>query len=145
VVCNFGVLQEEPGALIASFDARLLPQHDPQELHTAFLATLQAMIPEGVTLTATIERAAAGMRASPDSPLLQALSRAVESVGLPSAVKAKATSTEAGAFLHAGCHAAVFGPGVSVGNAHTANEWNRVRDLELATQVYGRLIGALCL
>ena len=41
-------------------------------------------------------------------------------------------------FARAGCDAAVTGPGVSVGNAHTANEWNRETDLEAAIELYNR-------
>jgi acetylornithine deacetylase/succinyl-diaminopimelate desuccinylase-like protein len=144
VVCNFGVLQAEPGALVGSFDARLLPVHDPDALHANFAEALRAIVPHGVTLTATIERSARGMRAEPESPLLKALGEACAAVGLSQRPKAKATSTEAGAYFHAGCHAAVFGPGVSVGNAHTPNEWNRESDLELATRIYARLIQTLC-
>ncbi len=143
-VCNFGTLQAEPGGLLASFDARLLPEHDPDALHARFAEALRAITPGGVSLSGSVERSARGMRADPESPLLAALSAAVRAEGLPGAPKPKGTSTEAGAYFHAGSDAAVFGPGVSVGNAHTANEWNRVRDLELATRIYERLISTLC-
>ncbi|MCC6809538.1 MAG: M20/M25/M40 family metallo-hydrolase [Deltaproteobacteria bacterium] len=142
VVCNFGMLASDDGALTATFDARLLPVHDPMELHARF-AEKVALV-KGAE--ASIERAAPGMKSATDSPLLQALSACVRELGMPEKAqpRAKATSTEAGVFARKGINAAVFGPGVSVQNAHTPNEWNRVTDLERAVQVYTRLIRKLC-
>ena len=137
VVNNLGRLTTKGASLSALFDARLLPVHNPAALIEAFRAAAG-------DATVVVERDNAGMRAAPDGVLLSALSRAVAAQGLPSEPRSKATSTEAGVFFHAGCEAAVFGPGVSIGNAHTANEWNRVRDLELAIPIYAALVSDLC-
>lgn len=138
VVNNLGRLTSEGASLRALFDARLLPEHNPAELIEAF----QKLASDA---TVTVERDNAGMRAAPDGVLLSALSRAVAAQGLPSEPRTKPTSTEAGVFFHAGCEAAVFGPGVSIGNAHTSNEWNRVRDLALAIPIYAALVRDLCM
>lgn len=138
VVCNFSMLASDGPALTATFDARLLPPHDPNALHQAFAKRAQSA-------HVSIERAAPGMKSAPDSPLLKVLSAILAERGLKSAPKAKATSTEAGVFFHKGINAAVFGPGVSVQNAHTPNEWNRTSDLERAVDVYEALIQRLCM
>jgi acetylornithine deacetylase/succinyl-diaminopimelate desuccinylase-like protein len=145
VVCNFGVLETHGAALSATFDARLLPVHDPMALHQAFAEKVLTHGVRGVRAEAVIERAAPGMKSEPTSPLLAELSAAVAARGLPQEPKAKATSTEAGVFFRSGANAAVFGPGVSVQNAHTPNEHNRVRDLELAIDIYEDLIQRLCM
>lgn len=139
VVNNWGQISSEGGKVSAVFDARLLPEHDPYALLTPFVA--QAASSE---LHVEVLRDNAGMRARPDSKLLHALSGILEGLGRSGAWKPKATSTEAGVFARAGYDAAVFGPGVSVGNAHTANEWNRETDLDVASDVYRRLISTLC-
>ena len=138
VVNNLGRLTTSGASLSALFDARLLPEHDPAKLIDEFRRT-------AADAEVIIERDNAGMRAPRDGKLLSALSRAVAAQGLPGDACSKPTSTEAGVFFHAGCEAAVFGPGVSVGNAHTANEWNRVRDLELAIPIYAALVRDLCM
>jgi acetylornithine deacetylase/succinyl-diaminopimelate desuccinylase-like protein len=139
VVCNFGVLSSDADAVTASFDARLLPGHDPMALHEQFANKARAL-----NASVVIERAAPGMKNAADSVLLTALDAVVSKRGLAGKPKAKATSTEAGVFFRKGIDAAVFGPGVSIQNAHTPNEWNRVRDLELAIDIYEDLIVRLC-
>jgi acetylornithine deacetylase/succinyl-diaminopimelate desuccinylase-like protein len=137
VVNNLGLMRTDGATLSAIFDARLLPEHDPSLL-------LERFRREAAGADVTFERESAGMRAPKDGKLLTAMSRAVAAQNLPSEPRSKPTSTEAGVFFHAGCEAAVFGPGVSTGNAHTANEWNRERDLALAIPIYAALVRGLC-
>jgi acetylornithine deacetylase/succinyl-diaminopimelate desuccinylase-like protein len=144
VVNNLGVVASEGGGVVAQFDARLLPEHDPQRLMSAFAEQARAHVPGSLRLELEVLRDNPGMRAQPDSPLLTALADVLRAEGLPGEPRAKPTSTEAGVFARAGVHAAVFGPGVSTGNAHTANEWNRTADLERAISIYAALVRRLC-
>lgn len=139
VVNNLGLIRTEGATVTATFDARLLPEHVPGDLLQAF--NLWA---EQRGLVVRILRDNAGMRARADSPLLLELSLVLRDLGRDGTPKPKPTSTEAGVFARHGYDAAVFGPGVSVGNAHTANEWNSESDLQLAFEVYQRLILKLC-
>ncbi len=137
-VNNLGRIESKDDVLQALFDARLLPEHDPAALIASFTAA--ARVPAALAFEAFTERDNPGMRAKPDSRLLAALTRASGK-----APRAKPTSTEAGVFFRLGVDAAVMGPGVSIGNAHTANEWNSIRDLQNAVPIYTQLIRELCL
>ncbi len=136
------------GEVSASFDARLLPQHDPETLLKAFESaahTWVAGLGRGeLELRLTVERNAGGMAPSEDSELVKAVGRVLERHGLEPTPRAKPTSTEGGIFARAGCEAIVFGPGVSTGNAHTANERIEMAQLERACDLYEALIHELC-
>jgi acetylornithine deacetylase/succinyl-diaminopimelate desuccinylase-like protein len=136
------------GEVSASFDARLLPQHDPETLLKAFESAAHewvARLGRGeLALRISVERNAGGMALSEDSALIQAVGRVLEKHGLDPKPRAKPTSTEGGIFARAGCEAIVFGPGVSTGNAHTANERIEMAQLEQACDLYEALIHELC-
>jgi acetylornithine deacetylase/succinyl-diaminopimelate desuccinylase-like protein len=157
-VGGFNVLESEAetpssgvygrAAVHATFDARLLPEHDPE----AMLARFRERAPEWVarlghgelSLQVEVTRNAGGMSMSEDAGLLIGAGRALRTVGLDPTPRAKPTSTEAGVFARAGCEAAVFGPGVSTGNAHTANERIEVAQLEKAIDAYEQIVLELC-
>jgi acetylornithine deacetylase/succinyl-diaminopimelate desuccinylase-like protein len=132
----------------ATFDARLLPDHDPEEL----LARFRERAPEWIarlghgelSLAIEVTRNAGGMSLREDAELLEGCGRALRRVGLDPRPRAKPTSTEAGVFARAGCEAAVFGPGVSTGNAHTANERIEIAQLEKAIDAYEQIVLELC-
>jgi acetylornithine deacetylase/succinyl-diaminopimelate desuccinylase-like protein len=136
------------GVVHATFDARLLPDHDPEEL----LARFRDRAPEwiarlgGGDLSVAIEvtRNAGGMSLREDADLLQGCGRALRRLGLDPRPRAKPTSTEAGVFARAACEAAVFGPGVSTGNAHTANERIEIAQLDKAIEAYEQIVLELC-
>jgi acetylornithine deacetylase/succinyl-diaminopimelate desuccinylase-like protein len=89
-------------------------------------------------------RNARGMSLPDDAELLRGAGRALRELGLDPRPRAKPTSTEAGVFARKGCEAAVFGPGVSTGNAHTPNERIEIAQLEKAIDAYQRIILELC-
>ncbi len=136
------------GEVSASFDARLLPQHDPGTLLKAFESAAHdwvAQLGRGeLELRLSVERNAGGMALPDDSALVAAVGRVLQQQGLDPAPRAKPTSTEGGVFARAGCEAIVFGPGVSTGNAHTANERIEMAQLERACDLYEALIHELC-
>ena len=132
----------------ATFDARLLPQHDPETLFALFEAAARSWVEKlgsgEVTLEISIERNAAGMSLPEGSPLVVSLAKTLARLGLNPKPHKKPTSTEAGVFSRARCEAVVIGPGRSTGNAHTANERIAVAQLERAIDLYTAILEDLC-
>jgi|GEM_PF-4385910 len=143
-VCNFGQMQCHAQQVELVFDARLLPAQKSQILIQEFIKQCGLLYPE-INIEHAITRDNPGMRLSPQHPLILALCDVMTTLGYSVKAKAKPTSTEAGVFVRAGFDAAVFGPGVSVGNAHCANECNDVAQLALAVKAYQGLIEKLCM
>lgn len=79
-----------------------------------------------------------------DSPLMQAVVAAQESLGLGRRVGTKSTCTEAGVLSSAGLDAVVIGAGPSVGNVHRPNEYTRIAELHTARDIYREVIQRLC-
>ena len=147
-VGGLNVLKGEAGEVSFDLDARLLPDQDPDALIGHFVQNAQAWVDQlghgELALTATTERNASGMALRDDSPLVLALGRVLSRHGLDPNPRAKPTSTEAGVFARKGCEAVVFGPGVSTGNAHTANERIEMAQLEKACDLYESFLVELC-
>jgi acetylornithine deacetylase/succinyl-diaminopimelate desuccinylase-like protein len=127
-----------------TLDARLLPEHDAETFVTAFQREAEALATDDVEIRMEIDRRANGMSASPNSSLVRTFGEVLTSMGLNGAPVATPTSTEAGVFARAGIDAVVFGPSLSTGNAHTANEHARLGEVERAIDVYEQLIRKLC-
>ena len=136
------------GWVAVTLDGRLLPQHDPDALIAKFQGAAQQWIADlgrgDLTLSISVERNAGGMALPDHSPLVEAAGRVLRAHGLDGTPRAKPTSTEGGIFHRAGCEAIVFGPGVSTGNAHTANERIEKLQLERAIELYEALLIELC-
>ena len=132
----------------ATFDARLLPAHDPEALLAAFSTAAPAWTARlgdgALDLEIAIDRRYGGMSMPPDAPLVQAAGRAASALGLDPTPTAKPTSTEAGPFFRAGAEAIVFGAGRSTGNAHCANEHTVLSQLARAVDFYERLVREVC-
>ncbi|NDD05627.1 MAG: M20/M25/M40 family metallo-hydrolase, partial [Proteobacteria bacterium] len=67
-------------------------------------------------------------------------SQSLKQCGVKPVLKTKATSTEAAIYQANGASAIVFGPGISVGNAHRPNEYNSLKQMEVATKFYSTLL-----
>jgi acetylornithine deacetylase/succinyl-diaminopimelate desuccinylase-like protein len=136
------------GEVSVQLDARLLPQHDPDALLARFEREARewvAGLGRGeLDLIVTVERNASGMALAGDAELVTRAGKVLAAHGLDPTPRAKPTSTEAGVFARKGLQAVVFGPGVSTGNAHTANERIEMAQLERACDVYQALIIDLC-
>jgi len=136
------------GTLSITLDARLLPDHDPEMLHTRFEARARALVhahglPHG-TVGIEVLRRAAGLGQSADAPFVFACGEVLAGLGLDPVAVAKPTSTEGGVFHRWGCETVVFGPTTSIGNAHTANEYAVAAELDDAIDAYERLILRFC-
>ena len=149
-----GTAPTDPDALhgsaraIVTLDARLLPEHDPDQLIASFSARAQAWVQRlggsELSLEISVERNAGGMALSADSPLVKSVTQVLSGLGCDPVARAKPTSTEAGVFARKGVPAIVIGPGRSTGNAHTANERIEVAQLERAVDLYEALLIELC-
>jgi acetylornithine deacetylase/succinyl-diaminopimelate desuccinylase-like protein len=137
-------IRTSAGGLELWLDARLLPQHDPSALLQAFLATLPALAGPAVRVTVAVERDAAGLSLPDDAPLVRRFGGILAGQGLDGRPAAKATSTEAGVFVRAGIPAIVFGATPSTDNAHTANEYALLEQVEKSIDVYEAAIRDLC-
>ena len=142
-VGGLNVLESGERSIAVTLDARLLPNHDPDVLLQNYRIEAErwvARLGRGeLSVAITTLRNASGMAMADDAALIAGCSRV-----LGTKAKAKPTSTEGGVFARAGCEAAVFGPGRSTGNAHTANERIEISQLERAIDLYERLIPELC-
>jgi acetylornithine deacetylase/succinyl-diaminopimelate desuccinylase-like protein len=78
-----------------------------------------------------------------DSEIVRRLAPVMREAGLDPAPKAKPTSTEGGVFVRAGAQALVFGPSPSTGNAHCANEFALLDEVDRAIDLYAQMIRAL--
>lgn len=144
-VANLTRIEGAAGRVTFTLDARLLPAHDPHTLLAGFELALRNVVPEGVHASMTVERASGGMNTPEDAELIRISSGVLARMGLDGRPRAKPTSTEGGVFAQAGFQAAVFGPSLSTGNAHTANEHARLNEVERAIDLYEALIRELCL
>ncbi|MFQ5513328.1 MAG: M20/M25/M40 family metallo-hydrolase [Myxococcota bacterium] len=108
------------------FDLRPIPGVDPE----------RAVEPLAKVAELRCLRRNPPLATPPSSPLVQAVSFAQRSVGLPESVTTKATCTEAGLLAESGLVALVIGPGRSVGNVHRPNEYTRIPELSLARDLY---------
>jgi acetylornithine deacetylase/succinyl-diaminopimelate desuccinylase-like protein len=136
------------GEISLQLDARLLPDHDPDQLIERFTARARDWVEQlgrgELELEVATERNAGGMALPEGSPLVKAAGAVLARHGLDPRPRAKPTSTEAGVFARAGCEAIVFGPGRSTGNAHTPNERIEMAQLEKACDLYQSLLLELC-
>lgn len=143
-VFNQGVIDAAAGTAWGFCDARLLPGHDPDAMFAAleeFAARLAAA--EGLAIEISRERSNPAMALPAQSLLRDAAMAASRDCGLNPTPQTKPTNTEGGVFVSRGVEAIVFGPGRSTGNAHTANEWQSLRQLRQASGWYERLIAHL--
>jgi len=144
-VVNWGVARIHGGSASLTFDARLLPGHDPAQLTDSFSRAVTVLARStGGRASILVERGNPAMELKEPSALLAAAREACRELKLDDVPKAKPTNTEAGVFAAAGSEAIVFGPGRSTGNAHCANEHNLHSQMLKAIEFYRALIGRLC-
>jgi acetylornithine deacetylase/succinyl-diaminopimelate desuccinylase-like protein len=147
-VGGLNVVESEKGAVSLQLDGRLLPTHDPDQLIATFTEEARAWVERlgqgAIEVQFETLRSAGGMAAHGGSALVKTMQRVLAAHGLDASAGAKPTSTEAGIFARAGCDAIVFGPGVSTGNAHTANERIEMAQLAQACDLYEALLVELC-
>ncbi|NBW98849.1 M20/M25/M40 family metallo-hydrolase, partial [bacterium] len=82
----------------------------------------------------------ASLKGQKNSRFIVTATQALKECGIKPILKTKATSTEAAIYQAHGASAVVFGPGISVGNAHRPNEYNSIKQMEVATRFYSQLL-----
>lgn len=142
-VGNLTKISGRNGALELVMDARLLPAHDPEQLHRAFRRFVDAGVGD-VHVGVEVLRNAAGMSVAEDAPVVRRAGSVLSRLGLDGRPVAKPTSTEGGVFTRWGAQALVFGPSPATSNAHTPNEHARLDEVERAIDVYEALIREFC-
>lgn len=143
-VANLTRLRGRKGRLEIALDARLIPAHDGEALVRNFVVDLESIAGDDVEVSVVSRRAAGGMQLPKDAELSRIARGVLREMGLDDTEQAKPTSTEAGVFASLGLEVAVFGPSVSVNNAHCANEYALLDQVATAVDVYERLILAFC-
>jgi acetylornithine deacetylase/succinyl-diaminopimelate desuccinylase-like protein len=134
-VANLGRVERCEGGFRFAFDLRPLPGQDARALvqPLARVAELSCI------------RTDPPLSTPPGATLMRWLAAAQRSCGLPERSGTKATCTEAALLAEAGLEAAVFGPGVSIGNIHRPNEHTLVSQLVHARDVYRDVIRRSCI
>ena len=89
-------------------------------------------------------RNATGMDMPADSQIVRRAGAVLARLGLDPTPQAKPTSTEGGVFARMGAQSIVLGPSLSIGNAHTPNEYANLEQVALAINVYEAMIREFC-
>ncbi len=144
---NLGQIRQNPGRLDLFFDLRILPDLRPDEIFRHLQVEIQKLGASYPNLNLTInrDRINPGLNMTLEHDLVRLCRESMIAAGVDPQFDKKATSTEAAQYFQAGYEAVVFGPGKSMGNSHSPNEYNILEHLEKATAFYENLIERTCL
>jgi acetylornithine deacetylase len=129
-----------PAGAHTVIEARLVPGQDAAD----FLARVEEFCREveadepGVTLQVKRGMIRPAADLTPEHDLVRALSRALEQEGATPRVEGMTAWVESSWFMDEGIPALCFGPG-SIAQAHTADEWVDVGEIETAARVLTRM------
>ncbi len=129
-----------PDRATISIDRRIGPGEQPE----AAYADVVRYVAEHAELgSARVEHdppfmTSSGLAGADNGPLAEQIARLVRDTGRESRIVGAPYGTDAAAFAVVGVPAVVFGPGC-VAQAHTADEFIEVSELELGTELYYRL------
>jgi acetylornithine deacetylase len=120
-------------------ERRTLPGEDPDGVFQAFQEVLESLGPEVPNLDAVLEFGLfrPGTEVPVDSALVRALLAALEREGVRGVVEGMTAWVDAAFLNEAGTPAVCFGPG-SIAQAHAAEEWVPVKELEVGARVLTR-------
>ena len=143
---NFAQLKRTLSGVELIFDLRILPDQSPTAIEAELMKDVKQIAAEYPHLSVVPARARSnpGLNMTEDHDLVRLCRDALITAGLPVKMDKKATSTEAAQYFQAGFEAVVFGPGVSMGNSHSPNEYNLLEQLDQATLFYEKLIERIC-
>jgi len=140
---NLGLLDTREDHLWLSISVRVTPQIS-EELLTSWIDRMKKAAEK-------IGGVCKPMRLSPaaltplDSELVTGCLAISKKLGLPETPITKAGGTECSIYRKHGLDCIVVGPGVSIGNSHTANEYNLLSQLEKASEFYTEAVRRFCL
>lgn len=129
-----------PDACTLEIERRTLP-HEGREVEQEFTDALATLHDEpGLDVTLDVDLYRPGSDVPSDAPVVTSLLQALAAEGLPQAVEGMTAWVDAAFLNEAGIPAVCFGPG-SIDQAHTADEFVEVEQLQSAAAVLARLLG----
>lgn len=120
-------------------ERRTLPDEDPRAFQTELekvVSTVRQTHPD-VSVALETELVRDGSDVSPDHPGVEMLLAALEAEGLPRRVEGMTAWVDAAFLNAAGIPSICFGPG-SIEQAHSADEWVSLREIERGAEVLTR-------
>jgi acetylornithine deacetylase len=129
-----------PATCTIYLDRRTLPGEEPLAVWAGYRDRIQAMAPGKITVGEP-DLVDYAMDTDPASPVVRALEGAVRGIGRPAAVRGVSYGSDASKLARAGISSVVFGPG-SIRQAHSADEWIELRQVEEAAAILVRTIRA---
>lgn len=144
-------LSAVPDSCIACVDSRLIPETPPEMVQEQVESLCRRLANEKIEIRETDEPThwRAGPMKMPaesipaDHPVVSTLQRATEQItGASAAISGCPGLTIAGTTIPLGVPTVIFGPG-SIAQAHTADEWVSIDELETAASVYAEFISRL--
>lgn len=144
---NFGQMKQTLNGLELFMDLRILPDQSSDDIEKEILKEVRTIASEYpmLNVTAAKQRGNSALGMTLEHELVRICKDAMLAAGLPVKLDKKATSTEAALYFKAGYEAVIFGPGVSVGNSHSPNEYQILDHLDSATAFYEKVIERVCL
>jgi acetylornithine deacetylase/succinyl-diaminopimelate desuccinylase-like protein len=129
-----------PDLATIDVDRRLSPDETPEEAYRELVAWLDARVELGECGLEHREpwMQSRGLHYAANGPWAERLAAVVRSVGVESRLMGVPYGTNAASIAVAGIPSAVLGPG-SIAQAHTADEWIAIEQLELAVEIYARI------
>jgi acetylornithine deacetylase/succinyl-diaminopimelate desuccinylase-like protein len=122
-----------PAACTIHLDRRTLPGEEPLAVWADYRDRLQAFAPGKITVNEPYVLDYA-MDTDPAAPVVRVLADAVRNTGRAAANRGVSYGTDASKLARAGIPSVVFGPG-SIRQAHSADEWIELRQVEAAADI----------
>ncbi len=140
---NIGVLNTTETCLKLTVSFRVTPQITPEQIETWWQRLGGFAEKNGCLFTA--DRMTNSAMTPLDSELITGAVEISKKLKLPESPITKASGTECSIYRPLGVECMVIGPGVSIGNSHTANEYNILSQLDLASEFYSEAVKRFCL
>jgi acetylornithine deacetylase len=130
-----------PDKCVFELESRLLPGEDGQQAVEKCEQFLREKLDESVQLTfETPYLIDPALETAPDAEIVEALARAQqEELGFHRELAGANYGTDGSKLARAGIQTVVCGPG-DIAQAHTANEFVEIKQVELATRMYSHLL-----
>ncbi len=133
-----------PDNCTIEIDRRLVPGESPQTAQRQVIDFIEVATGLGPALEHEPPFLVAGpLSDDRNRPLADRLIAAAAEVGVSSKAVGVPYGTDAAAFAAAGVPTVVFGPG-SIAQAHTADEWIALDQVEKAAEIYYRFLKSFC-
>ncbi len=144
---NFGQMKQTLNGLELMVDLRILPDQSPDAISAEIIKEITKIADEYpmLNISGTKQRENSALGMTLDHELVRICKDAMVAAGLTVKLDKKATSTEAALYFKAGYEAVIFGPGLSMGNSHSPNEFQMMDHLDAATAFYEKVIERVCL